>query len=309
MSAFRYFASLLCATCLLLSLSLATQAEEKTDVKRVRFYTVSPEGGTAKLFLVPGDYHTAGSPAFSADGTKLAFDGRKSQLGEKFADGKILVCNSDGSNLSAVGPGVMPSWSPGGHRIAFSNLSPSGAALMHADGTGLEMIESGGWGAQWSPDGRKVASTFYQSGKANIRINDLIEGTTTDLFPEGESPYSSIYWNMAWSPDSNWLCFKARKAEDGTYDVATCNSAGKVDGFKVHYNNKTAPYADFAWSPQGDSIVFARGAKPRQFLQFNPAEDKAPAPLDVKVNGDIIGDVCFNPDGQSLLFNVSGTEE
>lgn len=180
---------------------------------------------------------------------------------------------------------------------------------MHADGTGLEMIESGGWGAQWSPDGRKVASTFYQSGKANIRINDLIEGTTTDLFPEGESPYSSIYWNMAWSPDSNWLCFKARKAEDGTYDVATCNSAGKVDGFKVHYNNKTAPYADFAWSPQGDSIVFARGAKPRQFLQFNPAEDKAPAPLDVKVNGDIIGDVCFNPDGQSLLFNVSGTEE
>ncbi|MFH1299600.1 MAG: translocation protein TolB [Planctomycetota bacterium] len=293
----------------IVSSSPVTADEKPPGVKRVRFYTAPAEGGDTRLYFEPGDYHTAGSPALSADGQKLAFDGRASQNGERFQDGKIMVTNADGSGLKAIGSGVMPSWSPQGNRIAFSQISPSGVAIMHADGSLRNLIEEGGWGAQWSPDGRKIAYSVSSSGKANIRVYDLIEETKTDLFPEGESPYNSLFWNMSWSPDSNWLCFKGHKASDSTYDVATINVAGMQAGYKVHYNNKQAPYADFAWHPQGDKIVFAGGASPRQFLQFNPAEDKAPEPLAIKVNGTIIGDVCFTPDGQSLLFNVSGTGE
>ena len=227
----------------------------------------------------------------------------------QLAGGGEVVVNADGTNLEAVGSGVMPSWSPQGNRIAFSHLSPSGVAIMHADGTHLEMIEEGGWGAQWSPDGKKIAYTVRSGNRANIRVYDLIEGTKTNLLSEGESPYSTIYWNMAWSPDSNWVCFKGRNVDQGTYEIATLNVAGKQQGYKVHYSNKTAPYADIAWHPSGEKIVFAAGSQPRQLMQFNPAEDKPPAPIDIKVNGTIIGDVCFTPDGQSLLFNVSGTEE
>ena len=180
---------------------------------------------------------------------------------------------------------------------------------MHADGSHREMIEAGGWGAQWSPDGKKIAYTVRSGNKANIRVYDLVEGTRTDLFPAGESPYSSIYWNMTWSPDSNWICFKGSNMDQKTYEIATLNIAGKQQGYKVHYSNKTAPYADIAWHPSGEKIVFAAGSQPRQLMQFNPAEDKPPAPIDIKVNGTIIGDVCFTPDGQSLLFNVSGTGE
>ncbi len=298
-------------TLLLLTLNLSplTADEKEAGVKRVRFYTAPSEGGEAKLFIVPGEYYTAGSPVFSPDGQKLAFDGRKSQEGENFSDGKIMTVNADGTNLEAVGSGVMPSWSPAGKRIAFSQITPSGAALMHADGSHREMIEAGGWGAQWSPDGKKIAYTVRSGNKANIRVYDLVEGTRTDLFPAGESPYSSIYWNMTWSPDSNWICFKGRNANESTYEITTVNSAGKQQGYKVHYSNKTAPYADIAWHPSGEKIVFAGGPQPRQLMQFNPAEDKPPAPIDIKVNGTIIGDVCFTPDGQSLLFNVSGTGE
>ncbi len=290
--------------------SSPVSADEKTPgVKRVRFYTAPAEGGDASLLIVPGDYYTAGSPVLSADGEKLAFDGRKSQNGESFQDGKIMVVNADGSDLEAIGSGVMPSWSPQGKRIAFSQISPTGVAMMRADGSERKLIEERGWGAQWSPDGRKIAYSVFNAGKANIRIYDLIEETKTDLFPEGESPYNSLYWNMSWSPDSNWLCFKGHKTSDNTYDVATVNVAGMKAGYKVHYNHREAPYADFAWHPQGDKIVFAAGPQPRQLLQFNPAEDKAPEPLAIKVNGTIIGDICFTPDGQSLLFNVSGTGE
>ncbi|WP_417375710.1 translocation protein TolB [Gimesia maris] len=298
-------------TLLLLTLNLSplTADEKEAGVKRVRFYTAPSEGGEAKLFIVPGEYYTAGSPVFSPDGQKLAFDGRKSQEGENFSDGKIMTVNADGTNLEAVGSGVMPSWSPQGNRIAFSHLSPSGVAIMHADGTHVEMIEEGGWGAQWSPDGKKIAYTVRSGNRANIRVYDLVEGTKTNLLSEGESPYSTIYWNMAWSPDSNWVCFKGRNVDQGTYEIATLNIAGKQQGYKVHYSNKTAPYADIAWHPSGEKIVFAAGSQPRQLMQFNPAEDKPPAPIDIKVNGTIIGDVCFTPDGQSLLFNVSGTGE
>ncbi|WP_417385224.1 TolB family protein [Gimesia sp.] len=298
-------------TILVLSLNLSplTADEKAAGVKRVRFYAAPTEGGQAQLFLVPGEYYTAGSPTLSSVGQKLAFDGRKSQDGEKFADGKIMVVNADGTNLEAVGSGVMPSWSPQGNRIAFSHISPSGVAIMHADGTHLEMIEEGGWGAQWSPDGKKIAYTVRSGNRANIRVYDLVEGTKTNLFSEGESPYSQIYWNMAWSPDSNWVCFKGSNMDQKTYEIATLNITGKQQGYKVHYSNKTAPYADIAWHPSGEKIVFAGGPQPRQLMQFNPAEDKPPAPIDIKVNGTIIGDVCFTPDGQSLLFNVSGTGE
>ncbi|MFI4848115.1 MAG: translocation protein TolB [Gimesia chilikensis] len=306
---FNKLLTLFCTIGLICQAVLSSHAAEKTNVKRVRFYQVSPEGGTAKLFLVPGEFHTAGSPVFSPDGTKFAFDGRKSQQGESFSNGKVLVCNADGSQLNAIGSGVMPSWSPVGNRIACSSISPRGAALMHADGTQRELIVPDSWGAQWSPDGRKIAYTFYGPGGITIQVYDLIEGTKISLFSLGDAPYKSIYWNMAWSPDSNWLCFKGRRSDDGTYDIATINAAGKAAGYKVHFNSDKAPYADMAWDPRGDRIVFGSPTSPRQLLQFNPAEDKAPAPIDIQVTGDIIGDVCFSPDGQSLVFNVSGTEE
>ena len=285
-----------------------TAEESDTESIRDRFYQAPAEGGDAALFLVPGDYDTAGSPSFSADGQKLLFDGWKSRAGETSIQAKIIVVNADGSNLKVLGPGRMPNWSPGGNRIAFSQHAPYGVAVMHADGSHRTLIDAGGWGAQWSPDGRKLAYSFPVKGRGNIRIYDLIEGTKTDLFPAGESPYTSVYWNMAWSPDSQWLCFKGCRAEDRTFDVATINIAGKEAGYKVHYHHEQAPYADFAWHPVGEVIVFCPQTKPRQLLQFNPADANAPEPVDINFEGYLNGDVSFTPDGGQLLFNLKHTK-
>lgn len=303
-------ACLYCTTCLVLPHfgSSIVEADEKTKVNRTRFYIADQNGKDATLFLVPGEFHNVGSPAFSSDGQKLAFDGWKSQNGEGFANVQIIVANADGSDMKVIGPGAMPSWSPGGKRIAFSQPSPNGVVIMNADGSKLKMIQERGWGAQWSPDGRKIAYSLFDSGKANIQIYDLIEETKTMVFPTGESPYSNLYWNMSWSPDSNWLCFKGRNASDNTYEVGTVNSAGMKEGFKVHYKNKKAPSADFAWHPQGDKIIFFPNSNPATLVQFNPAADKAPEPFSTVVKGKVNGGVCFTPDGQNLLFTVRGEE-
>ncbi|HAH46258.1 MAG TPA: translocation protein TolB, partial [Planctomycetaceae bacterium] len=141
-------------------------ADEKPKVNRTRFYIASPEGKDPKEYYVSEDYYNTGSPTFSPDGSKLAHDCWKSQEGETFSNVKITIANADGTEPKIIGAGAMPSFSPGGHRIAFSQLSPSGVAIMNADGTNPTLIESGGWGAQWSPDGKKIAYRFYTSGKA-----------------------------------------------------------------------------------------------------------------------------------------------
>lgn len=302
---------LYCMTCLVLfnfgHSSLV--ADEKPKVKRTRFYMATPEGKDAKVYYVAKDYYNTGSPTFSPDGQKLAHDCWKSQDGETFSNVQIMVANADGTDPKIIGPGAMPSWSPGGNRIAFSQPSPSGVAIMNADGSNRKLIEAGGWGAQWSPDGKKIAYRAYTSGKANIRIYDLIEETKSDVFPEGESPYSAIYWNMTWSPDSNWICFLGRRAKDKMYEVATVNAAGMKEGHKVHFKSKVSPYQDMAWHPSGEMIVFGSPGSPRKLLKFNPAEDKAPEPLNIKVDGNINGDVSFTPDGQHLLFNARDKQQ
>ncbi|WP_299469677.1 translocation protein TolB [uncultured Gimesia sp.] len=299
-------ASLCCASCMLFfNAEIASLvADEKPKVNRTRFYLATPEGKDPKEFYVAEDYYNTGSPSFSPDGTKLAHDCWKSQEGESFSNVQILVVNADGSDSKVLGPGAMPSWSPGGNRIAFSQPSPSGVAVMNADGSDRKMIDTGGWGAQWSPDGKKIAYRVYSSGKSNLRIYDLIEDSKSDVFPEGESPYSLIYWNMAWSPDSNWLCFLGRNAADKMFEVATVNVAGMKEGYKVHYKSKVSPYQDMAWHPSGEMIVFGSDTQPRQLLKFNPAEDKPPEPIEIKVDANINGDVCFTPDGLHLLFNT-----
>lgn len=302
--------SFYCVVCLVFHYSgiSALAAEEEAKVDRTRFYIASQDGKDAKLFLVPGDFHSVGSPDFSSDGQKLAFDGWKSQNGEKFANVQIIVANADGSDMKVIGPGAMPTWSPGGNRIAFSQPAGYSVMIMNADGTHHKVIAERGWGAQWSPDGRKIAYSIPDSGRANIQIYDLIEDTKKNVFPPGESPYVNLYWNMTWSPDSNWLCFKGRKASDSTYEVGTVNAAGMKEGFKVHYKNKKAPTADFAWHPQGDTIIFFPNSNPATLVQFNPAEDKDVKPFKTVVKGKVNGGVCFTPDGQHLLFTVRGDE-
>jgi len=304
------YAAMLCLSVIMLQSSSLNRinADEKPKVNRTRFYIASPEGKDPKQYYVSEDYYNTGSPTFSPDGSKLAHDCWKSQEGETFSNVKIMVANADGSDPKIIGAGAMPSFSPGGNRIVFSQPSPSGVAIMNADGSNRTLIESGAWGAQWSPDGKKIAYRAYTSGKANLRIYDLIEDTRFDVFPEGKSPYSVISWNMAWSPDSQWLCFKGCKAEDRSFDVATINIAGKQAGYKVHYHHETAPYADFAWHPVGEVIVFCPQTKPRQLLQFNPADANAPEPVDINFEGYLNGDVSFTPDGGQLLFNLKHTK-
>src|SRR6185503_9899251 len=102
------------------------------------------------------------------------------------------------------GLGMMPTWSKDGSRLSYSN---SGIQVINADGTNSRSLTEGsGWGAQWSPDGKKIA---YYAGLQIVTL-DVATEKSTPVYKATD--YRQIYWNMTWSPDSQRICFKGVKA-------------------------------------------------------------------------------------------------
>jgi Tol biopolymer transport system component len=77
-------------------------------------------------------------PAWSPDGSKLAFD---SNMG--FNGYQICVMNADGSNriaLTSLGKNTLPDWSPDGKKIAFSSDRSGHQAIYLMDTDGSNQI-------------------------------------------------------------------------------------------------------------------------------------------------------------------------
>ncbi len=115
----------------------------------------------------------AAEPAWSPDGTKIAFVSLSSDESSQ----ALHVMNADGSHVTALTPrdegaGINhPTWSPDGQRIAFvkCTFAACGIVAVNADGSGTVQVTRGSevvppaWSPQdpaWSPDGTRIAFTF-----------------------------------------------------------------------------------------------------------------------------------------------------
>ena len=84
-----------------------------------RIYIVELRTRTKRVFL-PNEQPWMYGPAWSPDGTKLAFSWLKWGLGDRDA---IFVANRDGSGLKQIGKPVLgifhPAWSPDGEKLVY----------------------------------------------------------------------------------------------------------------------------------------------------------------------------------------------
>lgn len=217
-------------------------------------HVLDPDGGNPRRLLTHPEYTSHGSPEWSLDDRKIGFDAWRSIYGETYREAHILVCDADGKNLKDLGEGAMPSWSPDGKRITFSCYDPHGVWIMNADGTGRELLDAQGWGAEWCSKGDKIAYTVYTSGSANICVRDLAKGTSRELL---ERAYRQIYWGMAWSPDGRWIAFKG-VAPDKT-ELAVVHAEGEAKGFRVPLSVGAGGVKhlvdNVAWSPDSKQVL------------------------------------------------------
>ena len=145
--------------------------------------TVSDLDG-AHAHLVSDGTATAWNPAWSPDGSRIAFTGRSGASDEL----KIFLVNADGSGLRQVtrlppgaGNAQWPVWSPDGRRLAIQvNRSREGDAriwivdpatlaahpLRRHDRAWLDETPS------WFPDGRRLAFQSNRTGRMELWVMD-----------------------------------------------------------------------------------------------------------------------------------------
>lgn len=162
-----------------------------------------------------------GSPAFSPDGSKLAFR-RSTKHG-----GKLFISRADGHAPKSVSPlrGLSvygaPSWSRDGSALAFSGYRHGGNALdlysIGAKGTGLRRLrgcrssrcDTRYEGAAWSPVSDELAAERRAGrGIQLVRPDGTVIRSLTDCHIRCEDSAP------AWSPDGQYIAF-ARKPRRG----------------------------------------------------------------------------------------------
>ena len=209
-----------------------TDSDEINDV-----FTMNPDGsGVVKLTNSKG---YSGTPSWSPDGTKIAFD---SDLGQHPQKQGIYVMDADGSNVRRVTTlpekkeyDTAPRFSPDGKRIVFTRYitDPGTSALftVRIDGSGSRQLTPWGNGAgdaDWSPDGTQIVFEAYPSPDSHGEIFtiDADGERLTNLTDNQRSGGGSS--DPVWSPDGKKILFLSEHffSGEGGIGLATMNPDG-----------------------------------------------------------------------------------
>jgi len=187
-------------------------------------------------------------------------------------DGRIWTVEPDGSDHTAVSPKegfhTWPTWSPDGHKLAFSGISDRGTSgerillytynllgrrlhRLHIDTPdAADPVTSGApYYVMWSPDGRRLAVIDSDSRGQTLYVDDLRDGAGAGRVLEGLPLF------MAWSPDSDQLLVH-RGVDHLLVDVgAVVTTSLAIPADDLGYQ---AP----SWSPSGDAITFVSSDGP-----------------------------------------------
>jgi len=198
-------------------IAFAREASGNADI-----YEVNADG--THVDRLTDDRLQESAPAWSPDGSRIAFDGwDDASGGQPPSPVRLYVMNENGTGIRALGPQNVAgaAWSPDGSEIAFADTETGSIMAIHPDGTRersiVDMAEVVGgvhlvYGPTWSPDGTKIAF-FAGSDAAHTRIyvvnrdgsglTQLTHGPAADAEPawqpvpvEGGSPSPSPSTSM-----------------------------------------------------------------------------------------------------------------
>ncbi len=220
-------------------------------------------------------------------------------------DFHIYAANPDGSyevQLTTVLSEVSD-WSPGGSRIAFDFVDPSGnvqiATLDPTNPSDVNQLTTApGFHGEpnWSPDGMRIAFDSdlgnHPAGEGIYLMNSSDGG---NLVRTTANPYGWFDIDPVWSPDSQWIAFSRIKSITPVGPARGRPRERAISAlFLVHPDGsglrRVTPWGiDVAgpdWSPGGQWIAFS-------------AKENFPAPAQIWL---------IRPDGSSrhAITNVSG---
>lgn len=210
--------------------------------------------GTSSRRLTDVTFSNDEDPAWSPDGTKIAF------TTDRDGNREIYVVNADGSNAERLttepAADYEPAWSPDGTRIAFvsERAGAPGIFVMKADGTNplrLTTTSAREVDPAWSPDGRiTFASERGVPPDAKFPTPDIYvmnaDGSeVTRLMTLGGT-------HPAWSPDGTQLAYTSSYCQSFSCypSIVIVPSSGPSSATQF------GPGQRAAWAPDGRKIAY-----------------------------------------------------
>jgi TolB protein len=202
--------------------SISLSPRISPDNSRLAFASLGNEGWSVRMYsldlgrLVAFPAGAQGgsnqSPAWSADGAKIAFSSSRS------GDPEIWACDAGGGNLRKVtsfkGPDVAPTWNPRTNaQIAWvsGRTGLPQIYIMDQDGGNIQRLTDGGYAISpsWSPNGQLLTFSWNRKygpgapGGQDIYVMDIASLRWIQLTHDaGSNDFPS------WSPDGRHIVFE-----------------------------------------------------------------------------------------------------
>lgn len=192
-------------------------------------WIVNGDGTGARDLVNDPDFSDWG-PAFSPDGTRIAYDSNR------IVGLAIWVMDADGSaqHIIGMGHGEYPSWSPDGKRLAYAGGAYYDIRTMASDGSEDRPTTTDpayDMGPAWSPDGAWIAYHTQADWYPDVAESGMGDEMEIHLVrPDGTDDHRITNDHIedsfpAWSPDGGFLMW----SRHGTLVVARPDGSGMVE--------------------------------------------------------------------------------
>jgi Tol biopolymer transport system component len=231
----------------------------------VDIYTMDGDGSDVRRLTTDANWDT--EPAWSPDGTRIAFQSRRDGIDKRIASSELYVMQADGSGQTRLTQKVDtwdfsddPVWARSGASLLYRSSNGEGGNLwtIGADGSGAAQFTHWGENANvgtpdYSPDGSRIAfSSNHDSGNSMEFDLYVMDADGTDVVRLTATP-GVTEGDPEWSPDGTEIAYVTDITMQGsTIDVMRPDGTGKRRVTSGHRDGWPA------WSPDGRRLAFAR---------------------------------------------------